>query len=276
MASVYEYLDYRRFLADDHARRKRRNRAFSVRAMAAKLGLDSGLITRILAGERGISRANLPKFVTYLGLRRQEAKYFETLVAFNQARSDADKAAHYARLTSLRKTQRRKLKPDQYELFAEWYYGVVRELLGYWDCREDYAELGRQLVPQIGRREAQQAVSVLLKLGVLKREADGRLVPVNRQLSTGDRWKSVLVHSFQQTTAQMGREALERFPKEERDISTLTLGLSKRGLARAREVLQRARSELLQIDRDDAGKDRVYHLNLQLFPTTRPYQRSSE
>jgi uncharacterized protein (TIGR02147 family) len=51
-----------------------------------------------------------------------------------------------------------------------------------------------------------------------------------------------------------------------RDISTLTLSISESSLQRMKEKIRECRRELLEIAKADEHADRVYQLNLQLFP----------
>jgi uncharacterized protein (TIGR02147 family) len=65
---------------------------------------------------------------------------------------------------------------------------------------------------------------------------------------------------------ELAQEALYSVPKTHRDISTLTLSISKQGLQRMKEKIKEFRRELLEIAKADEHADRVYQLNLQLFP----------
>ena len=65
---------------------------------------------------------------------------------------------------------------------------------------------------------------------------------------------------------ELAREALYSVPKTHRDISTLTLSISEQGLQHIKEKIKDCRRELLEIAKADENADRVYQLNLQLFP----------
>jgi uncharacterized protein (TIGR02147 family) len=67
----------------------------------------------------------------------------------------------------------------------------------------------------------------------------------------------------------LAKEALERFPKQLRDSSTLTLGLSKEGYLAAVEKIAALRKDLLDIARFDRQIDRVIQVNLHAFPLTK-------
>jgi uncharacterized protein (TIGR02147 family) len=67
----------------------------------------------------------------------------------------------------------------------------------------------------------------------------------------------------------LAKDAIERFPKEQRDSSTLTLGLSEDGYRSAIGKIAALRKDLLDIARFDRKIDRVIQVNLHVFPLTK-------
>jgi uncharacterized protein (TIGR02147 family) len=64
-------------------------------------------------------------------------------------------------------------------------------------------------------------------------------------------------------------EALDRVPREEREIASLTLLVEQARLAELKQRLERFREELLHtFDSATAGAARVVQVNLQMFPLT--------
>jgi uncharacterized protein (TIGR02147 family) len=64
-------------------------------------------------------------------------------------------------------------------------------------------------------------------------------------------------------------DALDRHPRETRDISTLTATLSAESVEKAKAAVRSLRQYLLGLAEQDEAVDRVYQLNVQLFPMTR-------
>ena len=60
--------------------------------------------------------------------------------------------------------------------------------------------------------------------------------------------------------------ALDRFPADQRDISSLTLCLGPEGVARVKRALQRFRRELLEVAEIESDPRQVVQVNFQLFP----------
>ena len=77
------------------------------------------------------------------------------------------------------------------------------------------------------------------------------------------------MRDFQAETLRLARESLERHPKEERDISTVTLAVSRRALPELKERIAEFRKSLLGMVKESPDYDEVYQFNVQLFPVTR-------
>jgi uncharacterized protein (TIGR02147 family) len=61
-------------------------------------------------------------------------------------------------------------------------------------------------------------------------------------------------------------EAISRFSKDMRDISTVTMSVDEKSLPEIREHIRQFRSSLINIVNSYAGSSRVYQLNIQFFP----------
>jgi uncharacterized protein (TIGR02147 family) len=66
--------------------------------------------------------------------------------------------------------------------------------------------------------------------------------------------------------AHLAADAIDSCPAEERDISGVSIGISPIGFLETREELARCRQRLLEIAAQDKDSDRVYRVNLHLFP----------
>ncbi len=271
MAAIFSYFDFREFLKDDLSERKARNPSFSIRAMAAKLQLNSSTLTRILNEKRNISKNLLPKFIKFLGLRSKETEYFIHLVEFCQAKSERQRMVEYRELVKLRSGRTKEVSEARYEFYEEWYFSVIRELLRFYPFNGDYHALSRMLEPPITMPEAKRAVNLLLGLGFINRINDSYVVH-DDSISTGDIWHGMAIQRFHQDTLAKALEALERIPRQDRDYSTMTMCYSAEGYKKVRELLKHTREELTRIEECDRQRNRVYQMNMQIFPLSKPYE----
>ncbi len=272
MADIYTYTDYRQFLRDAYAEKKIREKNFSYRVLAARLGLKSvGFITWVFQGKRNLSPRLTLKVAEVFRLSKAETAFFELLVQYNQAKSHEERKHHFDRLIALRRPSARvPIDPGQYEFYEQWYYSAIRELIAVRPFRGDFHALARSLTPAISPSQARQAMEVLLRLGIVVKDGDGRFIRKENSITTGEHWKSVAITHFQRQALDLAKDAVDRFPKEERDISTLTVSCSQATFESIKDKLQMLRRELATLVANDENPEGVYQFNFQLFPLAPP------
>lgn len=271
MVDIFTYLDYRKFLHDLYAEKKAKSKYFSYRYLAQKTGLKSvGFFTWILQGKRNLSPRLVLKFAEAFKLNKQETAYFELLVSYNQARSHEEKKHYFDRIASLKRPTAKVVDTDQYEFYEKWYYSAVREIIGIQPFQDDYAKLAKSLTPAISATEARKAVELLEKLGMIVKDEGGRYVRKESTITTGESWKSLAIAHFQLQTLDLAKQSMDRFPKGERDVSTLTLSCSLETFAAIREKLRGLRQELAEMVKNDSRPECVYQCNFQVFPLCKP------
>lgn len=270
MISVFDYTDYRALLRDLYQQEKRDKPFFSYRYICAKVGFTSaGFFTNIIAGKRNISSDIIFKFAELFKFNKRETEYFETLVLYDQSKQHTHKKFYYEKLLSMRRGKVRELAADQYEYFNKWYYVAVREALNFFDFKGDYRALAKKLRPAITPSEAKEAVVLLERLGLVAKNANGTYSLTDATITTVPHVPLVAVHNFQIATMDLAKQALDRIPREERTISTLTLSLSKETFDAVSEKLALFRREMLDMVKNDQHEvDRVFQFNFQIFPLT--------
>jgi len=154
-----------------------------------------------------------------------------------------------------------------YDLYSNWYHNTIRELVTIVDFGEDYAMLGKMLTPTISARQAKASVNLLLNLGFLEKTAEGYR-QTDTAITTGDEVRSLAIQNFHLQNMRIASESIERCPANERDISSLVTGLSKKGFENVKKEIQLFRKRLVDIIDTDLPAERVYHINFQLFPTS--------
>ena len=270
MKPIFTYSDYRLFLHDFLRSSKAGKNLLTYEELGEKVGFTSkGFVTQIIQGKSKIPKDKIEKFALALGLKKKEREYFELLVRFAQAKAHRTKNEIFQQLVSRFRPHIRHVGPDQYEFYHTWYYSAIRSLLGYYPFNGNYKKLAQQLTPSITPGQARKAVELLERLSLIVKKEDGFYHLTDRILSTGDTVESMSLINFQQTTMELAKEALENFPGDQRNSSTLTLGLSGEGYRKAVKKIAALRKELLDIARYDIQIDRVIQVNLHAFPLTR-------
>ncbi len=270
MESIFTYSNYRDIIRDALADKQKKNRNFSFRSAAARLGIGSGTFSRILTGSRGLGSTLLPKMISFLGLKKREAEYFTLLVSFETIKDERRRRECYREILRLR-SERNTLVPDEnHRFFEQWYNVALYELLRIVGTREDTEKLASLFMTPVSGSRVRKAIDLLRRIGYLRRDEEGGEHRAEPFLTTGDSWESVAIHAFQVAMSEIAARALDTVPKGQRDFSTLTMALSSDAFDRIREVIRKARSEITEIERKCRDPERVYQINFQCFPLTLP------
>ncbi|MBN1578568.1 MAG: TIGR02147 family protein [Chitinispirillaceae bacterium] len=273
MVEPFEYLNYRKLLKDLYEDRKAQQPFFSYRYIAQKVGFTSaGFFTNIIQGKRNISPEYIFKFAEVFKLKKSEIEYFELLVNFDQAKDHSRKRFYFEKILGHKKSKIKVTDAQQYEFYSAWYYTAIRELIDIYPFKGDFEELAKRVSPPIKPAEAKKAVELLEKIGFIRKNADGVYEQADTFITTGYEAKSVAITNFLMGMADLAKGAIDRYPRDKRDISSLTFTLSEEGFATIQDRLKSFRHEVLEIVREDKNQkkqDRVYHFNFHLFPITR-------
>jgi uncharacterized protein (TIGR02147 family) len=76
------------------------------------------------------------------------------------------------------------------------------------------------------------------------------------------------VRKFQAETLRLAGDLHDRIPREHRDISTVTMGISSETYKKLKEEVRAFRKRCIRIADADENVDRVYQLNVQFFPVS--------
>jgi uncharacterized protein (TIGR02147 family) len=221
-----------------------------------------------VSGKRNLTPTTIAAFIKGLAFSERDGKFFENLVFFNQAKSEESKKKYLAILRGLRYRKPQKLIPVHlYEYYDKWYHPIVRELAVAFDWKGDFYLLGRSVNPPIKTSEAHESVDLLLRIGFLKKLENGRYVQINPDITTGAEVNSLSIRQLNRTYAQMGVEAIDRFPPSERDISSIIMGIPKRKLTELKQVIVDFRKRIVELsDNESEEIDSFYSLVVELFP----------
>lgn len=266
MPELFTYTDYRKFLADAWTQHKAADPRFSHRFIAHRAGFSSSaFFSRILSGDVNLTPSGALRLAEAFHLNHQETRYFELLVLFDQARSQEERLHFLDRIATWRKSPVPQIESAQIAFCRDWKAVAVLETLDLVEHRDDHESLGRMMRPQIPGVEIEANLRLLEELGLARRDEGGVWRKSELFLTTGET-EAEAIDLFRQKTMELGIEAIDRFTRDDRSISTLTLTLSKPAFERVRDKLRHLRREILEISRSDTEADRVMQVNFQVFP----------
>jgi uncharacterized protein (TIGR02147 family) len=279
--NIYNYLDYREFIEDFYHAKKMEKPSYSFQVFANTAGFKSkGFISDVIDGKKNLSEESIFAFGKALELPEKEFTYFKNLVMFNQSKTRQQKDHFFQQLVEMNQLVKAKLiLSDKYSFYAEWYHNTVREIVTWLDFNDDFSFLGRALSPKISARKAKQSVDLLLRLGLIKKN-DNRYIQTDPDITTGDTVSSLAIEKFHLQNLNLAGASLDNCKSQERDISCIITTLSQKQFEGIKKEVQDFRKKLISIvnkpSQPKATDKRVYHINMQLFPTSDIVTQESE
>jgi uncharacterized protein (TIGR02147 family) len=277
LQALYQSDDYRIFLRDYFQEQKRLRKAFSHRFFARLAGFESsGYLAHVMAGERNLTESSIRKVGKAIGLKGHALAYLESLVLFNQAKSAEEKIQRWKVLEKMRdRPSLRKLDEElAADYFRQWYTPALRELAVHADWKGDFGRLGAMVNPAIPADKVKTSLAVLLKIGLLAKDVDGRYRYTSGSLTTEG--VSVKVRrNFRLEMMFRAIEAMDALGPSSRHLSGVTVAMSEKSYAQASSLMDELRRKLLELAQQDERVDRVYQFNFQGFPLSVPLADSA-
>jgi uncharacterized protein (TIGR02147 family) len=266
MPEVLDYLEYREFLKDWFVETKKDNPFTSYRYLGQKTGVDPAWLVRVFQKEGHLNEGTLPAFIRLCGLDDRRAEYFKTLYRFNKTKAKQTLSELYYRLMELRSMETRVLSAPELSYFGSWACAALRALIGITKDTSDIGKLGKNLSPAISQDEARSALGILKQLGLVVPDGNGGLNITDQIISTGGEVKSQAVRDFHRHTLELAQESIDRHKPEDRDISSVVFTADEDDLPEICHRIEEFRRGLLQFARKSERADRVYALNIAMFP----------
>ena len=266
---VHDFLDYRAFLRAWFEARKAANPRFSHRLFARLAGQKSpSLLLHVMEGRRNLTPLTLESFLGALKLPDAEASFFRDLVALDQAATDDERNEAWARIRAARRFRTaRRIEGDAFDCLSQWYYAATLELARRPDFQGDPAWVARRLRPRIKASEARQALDALVSLGLLAPDEGGRLRPQEVSMTTPHQVMGLAVHNYHRGMAELARASVSDFAPQERHLLGVTVSVPVSLVPQLKAELNAMQARLLDLcDSAELPAERVYQLNLQLFP----------
>jgi uncharacterized protein (TIGR02147 family) len=269
--SLFTYTDYRKYLCDYYAAAKKERAHFSFRFFAKMAGFTSpNYLKLVMEGKRSLSSDGIEKFLKALKLKGTEARFFRLLVLANQASTPEERDFYTRQVLKTRVV--RELKPlseAQYDYYTKWYHLPLRELVLRSDFRHDPKWIADQFTPSLTEAQVRDGLQLLETLGLIEKNAEGAFCQTQAALTTGDEVVNQAVSNYHRQMIALGAEAIERFPADKRDISSLTVGVSKMMAEKIKVMIQDFRKELIAVMSEDKNVEKIMQINFQVFPLTK-------
>lgn len=276
MKSVFEYRNYREYIRDFYESRKR-NSAFTWREFA-KLAqfASSGFLKLVCDGKTRLSKVAVEKVLPVFGLLGDQAEYFRLMVAFCDSPSPEVRSSSFEKMMKIAQENRVEfLESKSFAYFSSWANPALRELAPIMPGATPL-EMGHTLVPAISAAEAREFLDLQESLGLLRKDECGNYHQTSEGVSSSREVMSATVVNMQKQYAHLAAEALERYSRDYRHISGMTMGLDREAYERLAAELDAFRKKVADIVSNVKNYDRVYRLNLQLFPLSKKVEKNEK
>lgn len=284
MKFIVEYLDYRSYMREFYEERKRTS-AFTWREFSKLSGFaSSGYLKLVCDGKTRLRKAGAESVAKAMGLSGFQVEYFCDMVEFCDAQTNEEKQAAYGEMCRLADANKvRVLGGEAYSYFSSWINPTLRELAPIMPGAKPL-EMARVLCPSVPAADVRFSLDQMVQMGLLKKiesagevsyvQTDVGINPVDNQDHKAA--LNVAVRSMQKQFARLAADALDEFDGSERNLSGITMGLDRTAYERVAKEMAEFRKRIESIVSDVKDYDRVYRINLQMFPLTRKLEENDE
>ena len=268
MKPIIEYSDFRQYMRDYYEERKRRS-AFSWREFSKITGFSSCSYMKVVCdGKSKLSKIGVERVGAAMGLAGFEMEYFRAMVQYGQAESAEAKKDAFRKMLAVAKVHKvRVLEGDLFAYYDSWRNPVVRELAPLMPGATP-GDMAKMCYNETSAQEGRESLDFLTRSGLLKK-TDGDIFELAETSVTGTPDATRLaMRGMHRQMAELATPALD-LPKDERNFSGVTMGVSKETYGRIVDVLDECRKKIIAIAAEDKNIEQDYRLNLQLFPLTK-------
>jgi uncharacterized protein (TIGR02147 family) len=263
---IRDYLNVAEWLQAYYANRKQKQDWFSYRYWGNQIQLDAGYLLKVVQGKHKLPLRCCKTMAKFCGLNGQEQKYLEKLIHFEKASSATEIRSLFEELQQMRECSQLRIAEEAYSYFTHWYIPALRSLLEINPLGDDYRKIGQLLQPTVPAEQIKYAVGMLQRLGMITKNKQNQWSVTTKQLGTGDTWCSAAIEKHQEQLFALGTQSITQFPKEQRDVSTITFSVPSKRLQELQEMMRDFRKKVIQWVDENQDEDQIMQLNLQLFP----------
>ncbi len=266
--NLFEYYDYRKYLYDWYEYKKKKNKGISYRFISTKINVDAGYLVKIMQGQKHLNPEKVSGLARFFKFSKAEEEYFELLIHFAKAKTEERIKFYFEKLLTYTSLNVETVEPQRYEFYQKWYHTAIREIVNCFPVSDNYEETGRMLLPQISASKVESSIELLKQLNFIEKNSKGFYKQTSAFITTGDSWRSIAIRSFHREVINLALQAVGNIPPSERDLSCITLSLSDDDFESLQIRIKEFREDVLRLCKSHTNVNRVYHLNMQLFPIT--------
>jgi uncharacterized protein (TIGR02147 family) len=245
-------------LAQELEIRRLKNTSYSMRAFAAFLGTNVSILSGLLSGKRKLNHKYIEDFGLKIGLTIYEVIAYQKALDFTNSFQDDHILTKYAKVTI-----------DSYQILSEWHHIAILYVRKDGDTLKSVAEIAKSL--SLSETKVSEALGRLERLEIIKKAGSTYKVLTNSFMTNIDSdLGRAAGRKFIRDILHKSLEALDEIPIEHRDHSSITMSFSPDKMTEAKEAIKKFRRKFLANFDEVSKKNKVYTLQLSLFPLSDP------
>lgn len=272
MVNVSDFQNYREYLKEYYLEQKANVKSFSYRAFAEKASLrTSSFLYDVIQGKKNLTKSTVIKVSDAIGHKRDDALYFEYLVFFNQAKTIHEKNYFYQKLLEMKPPVLiENIEKNRYEFYESWYHSVIRELVIFLNFNNDFAKLGKMLVPQISERDAKKSVELLQRLGFIELTKDGTFHQTDKLINAKPSMIDMLIiQKFQIAMLEHAIKSYDLVDIYKRISTSTTFSISEKTFDLIKKRTREFQRDIMELASIDNEPDSVYQMTINIFPMSK-------
>lgn len=278
--ALASYTDFRQYLQDMYDYRRAIEgstlRPYSYSHFSAAADIKSpNYLKLIIEGRRNLSEDMMIRFAKALRLNKHEAEEFKALVRYGQAVDPMERNKFLRELSELR--AKRDLQDgliDQasWEKVPSWIGWVLYAMADQQGVQFDPASLHKLFRAKASVEEIRHSLAKLIEAGKFKQNPETGVI--EKGAATAEAGQEIpvnLIRKLQAELIYLGIESLFRDSPKDREFGSLTLAMTPEEFEHVKFELRQLRKRVnkdVGVKRLSSKGERVYQLNIQLFPVT--------
>lgn len=269
MLPITDYLDYRIFLHDYYEEQKAIS-SFSWRSFSKLAGFSSSAYLKLVCdGKTRLSKVGAVRVAAGLKFSKIQTEYFCTLVHYCDSDNAVEKKADLKKLQDIAKNSKvRIVGSDACKYFESWWNPVLRELVTLMPGATAL-QISNMLYGGVTRVDVQEALDFLVEAGFLTRVSTNTYEQTDMAISGASEAIPKAIRSMHKHMAILAANMIDSLPKSERNVSGLTIAANKHTYERVVNELNICRKKIASIVTNAEDANRIYRVNLQMFPVTK-------
>lgn len=284
---VGNYMDFRLMLLDYYKYRRELTkndlRPYNYAVFSAAANIKSpNYLKMIIEGKRNLSEEMIVKFAKAMGLNKDQTEEFRLLVLFGQATDPAERNLFLKELSEYRvqgKLRSGEIDRKSFEKVPNWIAWILYAMLDQDGVDFKPEKLRELLRGKASTEEIEDALKALMRQGdITQDDLTGKLKKARNLIESPEDIPVALVRKLQSQLMYLGMESLFQDTAVEREFGTLTMSLTHKEFEELKFKLRQMRKQMHKdnaIARMNTQGERVYQLNIQLFPVTNKAESKS-